>query len=133
MGVAIPATIKALDELCEVVETMCENKPIAIKSYAPSLSLIVRHTEDGHKEIAQLLQQLCDNDRPSIHLEFRGLDLKNALQIADTDLTEDEEQRFISLLAQSRFTKAESAELLSFIPAQPMQYRVAPKSGRRTA
>ena len=128
-----PATIKALDELCEIVDTMCENKPIAIKSYAPSLSLIVRHTEDGHKEIAQLLHQLRDNDPPSIHLEFRALVVKNELQVAPTDLTEDEAQRFSSLLAtKSRFTKAESAELLSFIPAQPVQYKVGLKSGRRT-
>ena len=107
-----PATIKALDELCEIVDTMCENKPIATKSYAPSLSLIVRHTEDGQKGIAQLLQQLRDNDPPSIHLEFRSL----ALQRAPKDLPEGQQQRFNSLLAKSRFTKAESAELLSFIP-----------------
>ena len=129
-----PATIKALDELCEIVDTMCENKPIAIKSYAPSLSLIVRHTEDGHKEIAQLLQQLCDNDPPSIHLEFRALVVKNELQVAPRDLTDDEAQRFSSLLGTKlRFTKAESAEFLSFIPVQPVQYKVALKSGRRTS
>ena len=128
-----PATIKALDELCEIVDTMSENKPSTIKSYAPSLSLIVRHTEVGHKEIAQLLQQLCDNDPPSIHLEFRALVVKNELQVAPTDLTDDEAQRFSSLLGTKlRFTKAESAEFLSFIPAQPAQYKVALKSGRRT-
>ena len=44
-----------------------------------------------------------------------------------------QQHRFNSLLAKSRFTKAESAELLSFIPLPPMQFEVALKLGHRTS
>jgi len=33
-------------------------KALAIRGYAPSLSLIVRTTESGHKEVEQILQEL---------------------------------------------------------------------------
>ena len=124
-----PATIKALDELCEIVDTMCENKPIAIKSYVPSLSLVVRHTEDGHEEIAHLLQSLGETDRCSIQVEFRPVDFEKLDALAEAD-----ESNSLSLLMKRQLTAEQTTELLELLgPNEAHVESVTLKSGRRTS
>jgi len=128
-----PETIKALDQLQSIVETMCLLKPVAIKTYAPSLSLIVRHTPDGHDEIAQLLRNLGEGNAASVRMECHALysefsELKNA------DHTEAEQGLLRVLLSKPQLTKTETTELLALLPSRPAHKQtVALRSGRRTA
>ncbi len=126
-----PATLNALAELQTVVETMCSPKPIAVKAYSPSLSLIVRHTPDGHDEVKQLLQTLREDDQVSVHLECRAV-FSDPAELKAKELTEAEQKRLESLLSNTRFTKDETGELLAFIPKPIHKHTVVLRSGRRT-
>ena len=63
-----PETLRALNNLASIVESMCSQKPVAVRTYAPTLSLIVRHSSAGHKEIDDLLRSLGQADRCSIRM-----------------------------------------------------------------
>jgi hypothetical protein len=128
-----PETIKALDELQTIVETMCVLKPVAVRSYKPSLSLIVRHSQDGHDEIDRLLRTLGEDNDFSIRMECRLLYSEILAELIDTEHVEAEQNRLHSLLSKTHLTKSETEELVSLLPSRPeYNHTVMLKSGDRT-
>lgn len=125
-------TIKALEELKGIVETMCEERPVAVKAYAPSLSLIVRHSQAGHDEIDRLLKTLAEDSEISIELECRPLFSQSPSKLLNDGHTEAERKQLDSLLSKPQLTQAEAAELLKLIPRAEQSQSVRLRAGRRT-
>jgi hypothetical protein len=122
-------TRQALAELGSIVESMLAQKPIAVRTYTPTLSLIVRHFPEGHEEIAHLLQSLGEADRCSIQVEFRPLNMQQADALPDA-----EESKAETLLMKHQLTTAQTTELLELLnPNDASVESVALKSGRRTS
>jgi hypothetical protein len=131
-----PETLQALDELRSIVETVCSAKPVAVTTYAPSLSLIVRHSQDGHAEINQLLRTLGEDNQSSIQMECRALysGSDGLPKLRNPEDTEAWGRRLEELMLSKRqITEAETTELLdSLSPEAGHKQPVALKSGRRT-
>ncbi|MEM7474807.1 MAG: hypothetical protein AAF483_07430 [Planctomycetota bacterium] len=106
---------KALAELVEIITTMCS--PNAVMPYTATLSLVVRHTKEGHLEVQKLLDDLNEEDRPSILFEYQALNLEGS------DLTEEEAARWEILAQGSALTKQQTAELLELAKGQPRDFR----------
>lgn len=122
-------TLDALTELQGVVEVMCSHKPISVKAYSPSLSLIVRHTKDGHTEISQLLQALRKDAPIAMRLECRSL----SAEFNSEGLSDAQKNRLEILLTKTSFTKDETAELLKLVPKPILKHNVALRAGHRTS
>ena len=128
-----PETRKALVELQDLVEALCSDKPASVKAYSPSLTLIVRHTAEGHEEVRQLLQTLRREDPVDLRLECRAL-YSNSGELLKHARQESELKRLEALLQQTKFTKDEATELLQFLPHRPLiSHTVELKNGRRTS
>ena len=124
-----PETLKALDQLGSIVESMALQKPVTVRTYAPTLSLVVRHTPEGHKEIAHLLHSLGETDRCSIQVEFRPVDFEKLDALAEAD-----ESNSLSLLMKRQLTAEQTTELLELLgPNEAHVESVTLKSGRRTS
>ena len=106
-------TIKALDETQEIITSLCQEKPVSVTVYAPLLSLIVRHTENGHMEIAELLDQLGAIHGPLIQMEITPVATESSeeTKAGFAKLPSDEQQRYFILNGKSQLTKAETEEL----------------------
>lgn len=132
-----PETIKALDELQGLVETMIEPKPRAVNVYAPSLSLIVRHTETGHQEVDQLLRSLSQGNTFSIRMNCTPLYGESTSEVLTEELSDEDDGRLGSLLTKPHMTKSETIELMSLLPSRPeydaFKESVLLKSGHRTS
>lgn len=64
-------TIESLDCLASLVRAMCGTKATTVESHRGTLSLVVRHTADGHQEIEQLLNELRMGNEPSIQVTYQ--------------------------------------------------------------
>lgn len=132
-GAEYPQTLEALTELQGLVEAMCSQKPAAVKTYSPSLSLIVRHTAEGHEEVRELLQTLRQEVPVDLRLECRAL-YSDVGELVKIKRNESEQVRLETLLAKTKFTKDEAAELLQFLPHGPLiSHTVELRNGRRTS
>jgi len=128
-----PETLKALEDLRSIVEAMCPPETATVVSYAPSLCLIVRHSEDGHKEIGQLLQTLSDVNRSSILMECRVLCSDTQTKPDHQRASETAQDRLQALLSKRTLTEPETKELLALFPPDSSQKEaVTLKPGRRT-
>ncbi len=129
-----PETLQALEELQSLVETMCTQKPVAVKTYAPSLSLIVRHSQDGHNEIDQLLRTLGEGNNVTIHMECRLLDKERIEELMNSKGTEaDQTEWAMLLLLKSQLSKVETTKILTNCsPIDAFNQTVKLKSGHRT-
>lgn len=131
-----PKTIKALDDLQTIVESMCEVKPVGVRAYAPSLSLIVRHTEAGHQEIDQLLRSLSEENSVSIRMNCRPLYGDDSSELINEKMSAQEKDQLNLLLRKQRLTESETADLLALLPARPeydaFNQHVELKAGHRT-
>lgn len=129
-----PETTAALDELRGIVEATCSQKPMAVTVFRPSLSLIVRHTKDGHDEIVQLLESLAESNEAAIQIECRALYSQSPTEIDAAELTDEQQKELQRLLSQPRLTKAETSALKALLPtAVGYSTSVALIPGRRTA
>lgn len=110
-------TRNALGEIKELIETLSREKPESVAIYAPSLSLIIRQSEEGHKEIEELLNQLGGVTDDLIEMEYRPVVTEGSEEInaGFASLTEVEQRRLVILNAKPRLTKAETAELNAFM------------------
>jgi len=126
-----PETLQALEELRSLVETMCTHKPVAVKTYTPSLSLIVRHSQDGHDEIDQLLRTLSKGDNVTIHMECHFLNGKQIDELMNSKGTEAEKTEWQLLLIKPELSKGETAKVLTNCPPV-LNQTVKLKSGHRT-
>ena len=138
-----PETLEALEELQSIIETMCEPQPAAVRTYRPSLSLVVRHTPSGHEEIEKLLQQLGERAEESIRMTCRPIshevhsEYNGEAANASEGRSEAEQRRRQALLSKVHLTKSETSELLPLLSAEmtetAYQQTVLLKSGCRTA
>lgn len=132
-GTEYPETLQALTELQGIVEAMCSQKPVAVRAYSPSLSLIVRHTAEGHEEIRQLLQTLRQEEPVDLRLEFRAL-CSSTHELLKGQRKEGEQKRLVALLEKKKFTKEEASELLQFLPEGPkISQTVELRNGKRAS
>ncbi len=69
-------TIQSLDRLAALVKGMSSTKWSKVEAYPETLSLVVRNTADGHREIHQLLKLLRTANQPSIRLTCYGTDIE---------------------------------------------------------
>lgn len=97
-------TRAALEELSETIATICS--PNVIQPYAPTLSLIVRDTKDGHAEIEHLIQELGESDRPTMQVEYR------AIGVDGINFTGEQAKEWQSVFAMSQVLSAERTEEL---------------------
>lgn len=97
-------TRAALEELSDTITTICS--PNVIKPYAPTLSLIVRDTKEGHAEIEHLLQQLGESDKPTMQVEYR------AIGVDGINFTEEQAKEWHNVFAMSQVLSAEKTEEL---------------------
>ncbi|QEG41012.1 hypothetical protein [Roseimaritima ulvae] len=133
-GAPYPETMNALDELRGLVDTMCSQKPLAVAAYPPSLSLIVRHTKDGHEEIAQLLESLAEDKDAAIQVECRALYSQSPTELDHSERTEEQQKTLHELLSKKRLTKTETTSLLALLPAEAdNKFSLALVPGRRVA
>lgn len=66
-------TLDALEGLGDLLQTTFAADSASFATHAESLSLIIRHTSEGHGEIADLLEQLRQNDESQIELSFLAI------------------------------------------------------------
>lgn len=131
-------TTNALGEIQELVECLCEEKPLVVKVYTPSLSLVVRSTESGHKEVEQILQELGGTRETLIQMEYRAVAAFEGSDEASgsrASLTEAERLRFAILNCKSQLTKAETSEMNALsdrVPFGDFKETVVLKPGHRT-
>ena len=132
-------TTKALVDLRETVESLCcQQAGSLVNVHAPSLSLVVRHDDEGHREIEKLLGQLGAVHGPMIQLEYQLVATVGSeeLQAAFGKLTDAEQQRYATLNAKKKLTKAETTELQTLVDRIPGLYfpkeMVRLKPGQRT-
>jgi hypothetical protein len=120
-------TVAALNELATLVRSIAEMPHCRVQPHAPTLSLVVRHTEEGHKEIARLLEQLAQDDEPVIELTFRLVEASRELP--------EEQESLLKLVGKASLTadEAKQAEALCESPAAGLgELRVRAVNGRRT-
>jgi len=100
-------TIEALERLAALVEGMCTTKPAAVAAHRETLSLAVRHTAEGHREIEQLLKSLRTNNQPALRLTFQPLCTVSSMLIES--LPKEKQERAYELL-ERKFLSAEEAQ-----------------------
>ena len=66
-------TIDALSRLSDLIKTVCGETPVAVDSHVETLSLVVRHSADGHREVGELFEMLRQQSTPTISVEFTPL------------------------------------------------------------
>ena len=132
-------TLQGLDELADIVETMCADSPMAISTFPQSLSLVVRHSEEGHAEIADLLKSLAGDHGESIQMSCRMLYADVPPKSSNPDHTEADRERLISLLSKKNLSAKQSAELKELMPGPDADeldssyvYNVTLNAGLRT-
>lgn len=134
-GAEYRETIEALQELQTLISSVCESKPAGIGIYRPSLSLVVRHTGEGHREIEELLSSLRAQEAPCIKLECRALFSPD--QLSADNLPKEhkiDEERVVQLVySQSTVTPQEARELADMGFGRPTVQTVYLKSGHRTS
>ena len=136
-----PETTAALHELRGIVEAACSQRPMAVTVYSPSLSLIVRHTKDGHDEIGQLLETLAGGNDAVIQIKCRAMYSQSPAELANSKRTDSQNKELQKLLSKQKLTREETKELLTLTPRKSDdeesltndEMSVALKSGRRTA
>lgn len=120
------ATLDALDRLGGLLETVVPGEHASVAVHPESLSLVVRHTAEGHSEIADLLEQLRQDDQPRIELIF--LRVPDSLVIPDTAAVAGK------AIAQSPATGPSSVPdppSATLTPEQPRRKSRVPESTRR--
>lgn len=128
-----PETLKALEELRSIVDAMYPQDSVTVTSYAPSLCLIVRHSQSGHDEIDQLLRDLNKGSDSSILIECRALFTGSRAEPDHQHASETEQNRMHALLSKRTLTKSETTELMTLLPPiSPQKEAVTLKPGRRT-
>lgn len=128
-----PETLQALEELRSIVETMCTQKPVAVKTYTPSLSLIVKHSQAGHDEISQLLRTLGEGNNVTIHMECHWINIDSLDGLINSEGTNSKKKQLELLLVKSKLIKAETTKLLAICPSiEAYNQTVKLKSGHRT-
>lgn len=134
-GAQYRETIEALQELQSLVCSVCTLKPAAVGTYKTSLSLVVRHTAEGHREVEELLNSLRADEAPCIKLECRALFSPDQMR-ADKIPKEkqiDEERIFQLVYSQLTVTPQEARELVEMQLGNSRVRTVHLKAGRRTS
>lgn len=131
-------TLRSLNDLGEIVEKMCSDESAAVSTYEPTLSLIVRHTKQGHNEISELLESLARSGDKKIRLQCRALfDLHaRRSEFAPKDIARIEE-----LLVKRTLSSEEADELMSLASLNEtsvgngikLEFKTDLEPGRRTA
>lgn len=101
-------TIESLERLTSLVRSLCCTKPTAVESHRETLSLIVRHTADGHREIDQLLKALRIGNEPSIRLTCQPICDPSGSHLKS--LPEEQRKRAEELLMRKTLTPDEARE-----------------------
>jgi hypothetical protein len=107
-------TIESLTRLAELVQSLSSEKVAAVEPHRESLSLVVRHTAAGHREIEELLAGLRTASQPAIQLACRSL---GVLDDQLKSLTAEQESRIEALLSQRVVNADEIQEFLKLISA----------------
>ena len=133
-GAEYRETNEALRELQMLVCSMCTLKPAAVGTYKTSLSLVVRHTAAGHREIEDLLNSLRAEEAPCIKLECRALFSPDQMRSGTIPNEKQiDEQRILQLVySQSTVTPQEARELVDMQLGGSKVQTVHLKAGRRT-
>jgi hypothetical protein len=121
------ASVESLERLKTLLSALCENQPAAVGVHQETLSLIVRHTPEGHIEIASLLAQLREEQPPTIQIHFRGIDTKKLEEING-----EAELEAMSFLNNPSMTPEQTQELFRIAGGISEEHTVMLRSGRRT-
>ena len=127
-------TIQSLDRLASLVTTMCSTKLAKVEPYPETLSLVVRDTAEGHREIAQLLKQLRTGNEPSIQLTCQLICEPTGPHIQS--LPEDKKIRAGELLMKKTLTRdevREAKELLRVPGYETYDQTIKLVAGRKTS
>ena len=68
-------TIQALDRLASLVKAMSSTELSRVEPYPATLSLVIRHTAEGHREIDEMLELLRKANEPTIQLTCELIDV----------------------------------------------------------
>lgn len=121
-GAQYPQTMNGLDDLEDIVKTMCSDGPMTIKKFPPSLSLVVRHSAEGHEEVAALLKSLAEERGELIEMNCRMLYADTPPKSSNPDHTEADRERLMTLLHKKYLSSAETTELRELMPEQDSKY-----------
>lgn len=132
----LPETLDALSDLEETVEAMCEGA--VVKTYPRTLSLIVRHSTDGHQQVAELLAGLRSDDAPAaVRVEFQPLCL-GPLDGGGLEVVEEAQAALGQAMARPKLSGEEAARLKKLFPVSTenagvglRKYTVDISDGRR--
>lgn len=126
-------TIESLDRLASLVQAMCATKSSAVQPYRDTLSLVVRHTADGHREIDELLKTLRSGNQPSIRLTCQLVYYPQDENLS----TSPEKQQRAEVLLMKKILTSEEAEEMKELVAHPQfagqQQTVDLVTGRKTS
>jgi|GEM_PF-2323604 len=127
-------TIAALTELQGLLESLHAHPSMRVAVFRPGLSMIVRHTESGHRDIEQFLAALRQDETLSLRLEFYAIaeEPSNSLKAI---LTADQLSHLEGSMAVPILSESQTAEFQSLMVKNSAKsaFVVDLKPGRRTA
>jgi hypothetical protein len=126
-------TLESLARLARLVQALSTEKVAAVEPHRESLSLVVRHTAAGHREIEELLAGLRTASQPAIQLACRPL---GNLDEQVKSLTAEQQSRMEELLTQRVVKAEEIQEFLKLIGApqvHPLAQTVRLVEGKKTS
>lgn len=127
-------TLEALERLTSLVESVCSTQPAAVESHRETLSLIVRHSSDGHREIDQLLTALRIGNEPSIRMTCQPICNPSGSYLES--LPEEKRKRAEELLMRKTLSPdeaREAKEVLANPEYAPMEQTVQLVTGRKAS
>jgi len=110
-------TTESLERLASLVTSLCSTKPVVIGSYQETLSLVVRHTAEGHREIVELLQMLRTGNEPSIRMRCQPMGNSSSEHLRS--LPAEKQERAEELVMQKILTPDEAREVMELVAPDP--------------
>ena len=129
-------SIESLNDLVALIETIIPAEAGAVAAHADSLSLVIRHSPSGHDQIAGLLDQLRQAERPVVELTLIPL---VGLEGSAERFSDEQANRLNEMLIKQVLNSDETQEMTKLLAAsqqaqnpmtKPITARLA--NGRKT-
>lgn len=110
-------TIASLDRLVLLVKAQCATKLATVEPHRETLSLVVRNTAEGHREVDQLLQSLRTGNKPSIWLTCQSIGYLGDAHVQA--LPSEEQERAFKLVMKQVLSPDETREARELLGERP--------------